>query len=100
MPDDVTNALTEIASLLRRRVEQTDEAVKRSVEQVAAMQARHPVPSPDHMKRMEENNERMTRSFGDMEKRMAEERAFQARLLETLGRQNELLETLIARLKA
>ena len=100
MPDEVVTALNEIAALLRRRVDQTDDATKRSMEHLAAMKAHNPLERPEHVKRMEENNARVARSFDDVERRMAEERAFQVHLLETLGRQNELLEVLITRLKA
>jgi hypothetical protein len=99
MPDDTVNALNEIAALLRRRVEQTDDATKRSMEHLASIKIINPMERPEYVKQLDENNARMARSIGDVEQRMAEERAFQARLLETLGRQNELLETLITRLK-
>jgi hypothetical protein len=99
MPDATVDALNEIAALMRRRVEQTEEATKRSIEQMERMRANNPLEKPEYAKRMEEQHARMERSYADMERLRAEEQEFRERLLATLTRQNEVLDAILARLK-
>jgi ABC-type transporter Mla subunit MlaD len=87
MPDEVVDALKEIAALLRRRVEQTDEAVKRAEVQFAAIKANNP-DMADTVKQMKENVAQARRSYGDIDKARAEEKAFRDRLLATLDQLN------------
>ena len=101
-------ALAEIASLLRRRVEQVDEAVARQAEasQHAAelgqraeerMKGYEDIEksSRDSLARAEERIEQKER---DTKARQDEERQFRQNLLAELQRHNSLMEQLIARL--
>jgi ABC-type transporter Mla subunit MlaD len=90
MPDEVVDALKEIAALLRRRVEQTDEQVKRAEVQLAAISANRPEQAAV-VKQMKENAEQARRSYGDIDKARAEEKAFRDRLLATLDQLNASL---------
>ena len=100
MTDEVVVALNGIAKLLQRRVEQTDEATARSAEHLAAIQSRSPAAAPDFMKRMQESSERSLRGMEQVETMRAEERAFQERVLRAIERQNDLIEQVLAHLKA
>ena len=96
MSDEVVAALTDLAKVLRRQVEQTNEGVVRAEKQMAVFEARQ---QPDFSKQMEENAAHMRRSMERAETMRAEEREFRDRLFATLDRQNALLEQLITRLK-
>jgi hypothetical protein len=100
MTEDAVIALNEIAKLLRRQVEQTDEGVERAAKQMAAFEARSHAVRPDFSKQMEESAAQMRRSMERAETARAEELEFRARLFATLDRQNALLEQLLTRLKA
>jgi ABC-type transporter Mla subunit MlaD len=91
MRDEVIDALKEIAALLRRRVEQTDEQVKRAEVQLATIKANNP-DTANIVKQMKENVEQARRSYGDIDKARAEEKAFRDRLLATLDQLNTSLE--------
>lgn len=101
MPDETTVALQEIAGLLRRRVEQHDEALKQSAERIAKMDAQM-VPRPDFDKFREENEQRVSEYTDKAEQRrqqeeqqrerlQAEDRQFKQRLIAELERHNLLL---------
>lgn len=115
MPDETVTALQEIAALLRRRVEQQDEAAAhsrdmahRSEERLAKMDPMK-IELPDFsstnkdMARMMESvrsagEQRREEERQERDQRYEEERQFRQRLLHELERHNELLETLVARL--
>ncbi len=108
MPDEITAALLEIASLLRRRVEQQDEMVKRTEERMAKHDQRDLVTSGIDKIR-EEGQLKLAEMSAKMEKRseqarqekerlQEEERQFKQRLLVELERHNSLLERLLSRM--
>jgi cation transport regulator ChaC len=100
MPDDVAAGLKEIAALLRRQVEQTEEAANRTAEYFAKAQGAKPGEKPEYLKKLEENAARMGLSHEELGKARAEERALREQLVAALNRQNALLEQLLARMKA
>ena len=107
MPDETT-ALLEIASLLRRRVEQHDEMAKRSEEQmdrfqeqqsaaktVAQIHDEGAVQRDEMMKRYKQRDEEARQEKIVLQD---EHRQFQTGLLEELKRHNALLEGLLQHL--
>ncbi len=108
MPDDTTAALQEIASLLRRRVQQQAEMAERSEKRMVEIAERNAATlSPDkiHEEGQRRSEElRATLLKGDEETRQQkahfqeEERQFKQRLLAELERHNALLERLLSRL--
>ncbi len=107
MPDE-TAALQEIASLLRRRVEQQDEMAKRSEERIEKLQVQQSLAkSPTQVQEESERHlEEMTAKMDakteqvrqEKEKFQQEQRQFQERLLAELERHNTLLEGLLRQL--
>ena len=106
MADETTAALLEIAGLLRRRVEQQDEMVKRTEERMAKHDQRDPVTSgidkireEGQLKLAEMSAKMETRSEQarqEKERIQDEERQFRQRLLGELERHNLLLERLLS----
>ena len=108
MPDETTAVLQEIASLLRRRVEQVDEMTVRSEERLGAIDLTRKT-MPDLTKLQEESQQTMAEMFAENEKRrqtekeerirlQEAEREFKRQLLAELDRHNSLLERLLAKL--
>ena len=106
MPDETTAALQDIASLLRRRVEQHDESLKRSEERMAKMDAQARTLGLDRMhkqseqrlsKYTEEAEQRRQQEERQRERLQEEDRQFKQRLIAELERHNLLLERLLSR---
>lgn len=108
MPDDTTAALQEIASLLRRRVQQQDEMAERTEKRMEEIRTRDPATS--NIDQIREDAKQRTDNMSAMlEKRrketqlekahlQEEERQFKQRLLAELERHNALLDRLLSRL--
>lgn len=101
-PDETVSALQEIASLLRRRIEQQEEIAQRSEERTAKR-------VPDIEKIQEDSKQRMAQIKVRFEQRdeqarlekeqlQQEERHFKQQLLAELERHNAFLEQLLLRL--
>jgi hypothetical protein len=107
--DNMNEVLQELSALLRRISDQNDATLKRQQELQSKMEGRRDVASKlreDSEQRMEQFKLKMeeARSNSQKNKEMVdrhrdEDVQFRERLLETLEHQNELLETLITKLK-
>ncbi len=96
MPDDVTNALHEIAQLLRQRVEQTAEVTKRSEERFAGIRRRE-LTVPDFAAIESKHETEAAAQREESAQRRAEDVAFRERVLKAIEDQNALLRTIIDR---
>ena len=108
MPDETVSALQEIASLLRRRIEQQEEMAQRSEERMAKLDERKShIPALEKIQ--EDSKQRLTQMKAQFEQRdehkqaekeklQQEDREFKQRLLAELERHNSLLEQLLSRL--
>ena len=96
MSDDVTDALREIAALLRQRVEQQAEMAQRAQEHMAKYQP-PTFELPDLAKAHEREAAAAREAWDRAERQRREDVAFRERLLAVLERQNELLERLVDR---
>ena len=96
MPDEVTNALHEIAQLLRQRVEQTADMAKRSEERFAGIRRRE-VTAPDFAAIESKHETEAAAQREESAQRRAEDVAFRERLLKAIEDQNALLRAIIDR---
>jgi hypothetical protein len=109
MGDSMSDVLQELSGLLRRITEQNDASWKRQEEFRLRMEGQRDSRAKfreDWEGRNEQFRTQMSefRSNADkskeaFERRHEEDQHFRQRLLQTLNQQNQLLETLIARLK-
>lgn len=93
MPDDVTNALHEIAQLLRQRVEQTADMAKRSEERFAGIRRRE-LTVPDFAAIESEHKTQAAAQREESAQQRAEDVAFRERLLKAIEDQNTLLRAI------
>lgn len=96
MPDDVTNALNEIAQLLRQRVEQTADMAKRSEERLAGLRRRERTV-PDFAAIESKHETEAAAQREQSAQRRAEDVAFRERLLKAIEDQNALLRAIVDR---
>ena len=96
MPDDVTNALHEIAQLLRQRVDQAADMAKRSEERFAGIRRRE-LTVPDFAAIESKHEADAAAQREESTQRRAEDVAFRERLLKAIEDQNTLLRAIIDR---
>ena len=96
MPDDVTNALHEIAQLLRQRVEQTADMAKRSEDRFAGIRRRE-LTVPDFAAIESKHETEAAAQREESAQRRTEDVAFRERLLKAIEYQNALLRAIIDR---
>jgi hypothetical protein len=96
MPDDVTNALHEIAELLRQRVEQTADMAKRSEERFAGIRRRERTV-PDFAAIESKHETEAAAHREESAQRRAEDIEFRERLLKAIEDQNILLRAIVDR---
>ncbi len=107
MGDDLTVVLNEIATLLRRQIEQHDAMIRRTEDMRTKMTERYP-HLQEIRQRVEENREKFERSreireasLEEARERAAqmreEDKQFKERLLAELEQHNRLLESFLTR---
>jgi hypothetical protein len=96
MPDEITNALHEIAQLLRQRVEQTADMAKRSEERLAGVRRRE-LTVPDFAAIESKHEAEAAVQREESAQRRAEDVAFRERLVKAIEDQNALLREIVDR---
>ena len=110
MTDNLNDVLQELSTLLRRISEQNDASIKRQDELRSQVTERQDLLSKlredseqrisRHKLQVEEGRINSKKSKEIFDQHRHEDLQFRERLLQTLEHQNQLLESLIARLKA
>ena len=109
MGDSMNDVLQELSGLLRRITEQNDASWKRQEEFKSRMEGQHDSSAKfrEDLDARREQSRTLMREFRSnsdknkevFEKPREEDQQFRQRLLQTLDQHNQLLETVIARLK-
>lgn len=97
MADDINASLSEIAQLLRQRVEQSADMAKRAQERFERIPVVRERAIPDFAAIEAKHEAAATIHREEAAKLRAEDVAFRERLLKAIEDQNELLRDLIAR---